>query len=217
MGLGDGYSPWLPPTVSWKFVYAKEKKSSHVISDDIHSICPINRTCPLKKNNNKKKSSLFTFPFCSRGHGPYIMLAFFLLVTGALDLEGREWGDAFPFGGYCMKTELRGSGRNPLSPNPPAASPPATPEGPWTRALDCSKRGELYSGKQAQREQGCGRDGANWSKRFRQLETVALGKLSPKEPWETLRVWLQFGSPREDTAEPPLKQSQKSTKWINYQ
>ena len=75
-----------------------------------------------------------------------------------------------------------------LRPHPPAASPPATPEGPWTQALACPKLGELYSGKQAQREQGCGRDRANWSKRFRQLETVALGKLSPKEPWETLRV-----------------------------
>ena len=118
MGLGDGYSPWLPLTVSWKFVYAKEKKSSHVISDDIHSICPINRTCPLKKNNNKKKSSFFTFPFCSRGHGPYITLAFFLLVTGPSDLEGREWGDAFPFWGYCVKTELSGDWQKPPQPQP---------------------------------------------------------------------------------------------------
>ena len=104
-------------------------------------------------------------------------------------------------------------------PQPPTACyfSPAAPEGPRTQALACHKLGELCSGKQGQREQGCGRDGANWSKRFHQLETVALGKLSPKEPWEALRVWLQFGSPREDTAEPPLKQSQKSTEWINHQ
>ena len=90
-----------------------------------------------------------------------------------------------------MKTELGGgggTGRNPLSPQTPATSPPAAPEGTQTQALACHKLGELCSGKQGQREQGCGRDGANWSKRFHQLETVALGKLSPKEPWEALRV-----------------------------
>ena len=58
-----GIHPDCLPLVSWKFVYAKEKKSSHVISDDIHSICPINRTCPLKKNNNKKNQAYSHFLF----------------------------------------------------------------------------------------------------------------------------------------------------------
>lgn len=63
--------------------------------------------------------------------------------------------------------------------------PQQMPEGPGLTAVACPKPRKLYSEKQGQRERGCSRDGANWSKRFCQPEIVALGKLRPKEPCET--------------------------------
>lgn len=139
------------------------------------------------------------------------------LSQALLSWKGGNEGMPSVSGGTVWRYNWEVTGRNSLSHLPPAAFPPGTPEGPWAQALVCPKLGELYSGKQAQRELGCSRDRANWSKRFRQLEIVALGELRLKEPWETLRVWLQLGTPREDKAEPPLRQGGKSSEWINYQ
>lgn len=84
-------------------------------------------------------------------------------------------------------------------------------------------QGSFTQGNRAE-ETGCGRDSANWSKRFCRLEIVALGKLRCKEPCDILRAWLQPALPNpapthtlgsQDWILTEARQKKKSSKWLN--